>query len=134
MKPGLTFDTGAVFALERRRANIVKVVETATHDEVPITVPVVVLAEWWRGRTKLRELILRGVRIDPLTERLAKIAGEALAAVTGETASGIPNALTIDAVVVASAASRGDIIYTSDPDDLRRFCEFFRSVKRIEKV
>jgi predicted nucleic acid-binding protein len=134
MRPGLTFDTGALLALEQRRANIRKVVETATADDVPITVPVAVLAEWWRGRSKLREEILRAVRIDPLTDRLAKVAGEALATLSGESSSGIPNALTIDAIVVASAAARGDIIYTSDPEDLLRLCTFFTTVRRIEKV
>lgn len=64
---------------------------------------------------KRRSEILRAVTIDPLTTPQAKAAGEVLA-VLGDTAGGA--SLTIDALVMASAASRGDIVYTSDPNDL----------------
>jgi hypothetical protein len=68
-----------------------------------------VIAEWWRGRSDAREVILRGVRVEPTTADLAQLAGEGLAAVS--------SAATIDALVMASAARRGDIVYTSDVDD-----------------
>jgi len=35
----------------------------------------------------------------------------------------------IDAIVMASAASRGDVVYTSDFDDLERLRSFFPSVR-----
>jgi len=44
--------------------------------------------------------------VEPQTLRLARIAGEAMGAV--------PGAALVDAIVVASAAARGDIIYSSD--------------------
>jgi hypothetical protein len=69
----------------------------------------------------VREAILRGVRIEPLGDALAKLAGEALAAVAGATA--------IDAIVMASAAHRGDIVYTSDVGDLLRLQAFFPGVR-----
>jgi hypothetical protein len=47
--------------------------------------------------------------------------GEALAAVRGATA--------IDAVVMASAASRGDVVLTSDPHDLDRLRSHFPTVR-----
>jgi len=64
---------------------------------------------------------LESVDIEPLTEALAKRAGEAIAAVSGAT--------LIDAVVMASAASRGDIVYSSDVEDLERLRKYFPGVR-----
>lgn len=118
---GLTFDTGALIALERRHQRIARVYRIAVEEGLPVTVPAPVLAEWWRGRTDAREIILRGVRVEPLDSDLAKLAGEAVAAVAKATA--------IDAIVMASAARRGDIVYTSDITDLSRLQGFFPSVR-----
>src|SRR6266542_7497 len=107
---GLTFDTGALIALERRRQRMARVYARAVADGLVVTVPAVVVAEWWRGRSDARELILRGVRVESTTAEVARLAGEALAAVPGATA--------IDAIVMASAARRGDLVYTSDFVDL----------------
>jgi hypothetical protein len=49
MGRGLTFDTGALIALEGRRSRIAEVLAAARTMRVPITVPTVVVAEWWRG-------------------------------------------------------------------------------------
>ena len=118
---GLTFDTGALIALERRRQRLKEIVERALAKDQPITVPADVIGEWWRGRTDLRDNILESVDVEPLTEALAKRAGEALAAV--------PGATLVDAIVMASAASRGDIVYSSDVEDLERLRRHFPSVR-----
>jgi predicted nucleic acid-binding protein len=118
---GITFDTGALLALERRRQRMKEIVERAVGNDQPITVPADVVAEWWRGRTDLRDSILEGVDIEPLTEALAKRAGEALAAVKGAT--------VVDAIVMASAASRGDVVYSSDVEDLERLRRHFPGVR-----
>lgn len=120
---GLTFDTGALIALERRRVRIAQVYRTAVEDGRSITVPAAVVVEWWRGASSIREVLLRGVRVEPLDDNLAKLAGEALAAV--------PKATAIDAVVMASAARRGDIVYTSDLPDLTRLQAFFPTVRLL---
>lgn len=118
---GLTFDTGALIALERRRHRMRKVLDVATRDAVAITVPVVVMAEWWRGHNELRELIRRMVTIEPMHEDLAAAAGEALATVRGVGVA--------DAIVMASAARRGDVVYTSDFGDLQRLQRVFPMVR-----
>jgi predicted nucleic acid-binding protein len=118
---GLTFDTGALIGLERRRQRIGQVYRTAVEDGLVVTVPSAVVAEWWRGRSDARETILGGVRVEPLDETLARLAGEAMAAVIGAT--------TVDAIVMASAARRGDIVYTSDLADLVRLRDYFRRVR-----
>jgi hypothetical protein len=41
----------------------------------------------------------------------------------------MPEATTIDVIVMASAALRGDIVYTSDYDDLTRLGAYFRGVR-----
>jgi predicted nucleic acid-binding protein len=121
MKDGITFDTGALIALERRGQRARKVLERATEQKVRITVPAAVVTEWWRSRTDIREGILAAVRVEPLSESLAKLAGEALAAIKGAT--------PIDAIVMASAAQRGDVVYTADVSDLEKLSGYFRVVR-----
>jgi len=118
---GITFDTGALIALEHRRQRMKLIVEHALLKDQPITVPADVVAEWWRGRTDLRDRILESVDVEPLTQPLAKLAGEALGAVKGAT--------LVDAIVMASAATRGDIVYTSDVEELERLRRYFPAVK-----
>jgi hypothetical protein len=98
-----------------------QVLELAQRRYQKITVPVDVVGEWWRGYSDVRDAILDSVDVEPLTLRLARIAGEALAAV--------PGATLVDAIVVASAASRGDVIYTSDVDDLEKLRRVFPGVR-----
>lgn len=118
---GLTFDTGALIALERRTQRIWEIYRTALHDAVPVTVPVAVVIEWWRGRSDARERILAGLRVEPLNLALAQAAGDAIASVRSASA--------VDAVVMASAALRGDVVYTSDPDDLEKLRRHFPTVR-----
>jgi predicted nucleic acid-binding protein len=121
--PGLTFDAGALMALERRQASIAAVLALATKRGRTITVPAAVVVEWWRGRTDRRDDILAMVDVEPLDDELAKLAGEAIAATAGAT--------VVDAIVMASAAKRGDLVYTSDVPDLLRLRSFFPSVRVV---
>jgi hypothetical protein len=121
MTRGLTFDTGALLALERRHAAMATVLALASQRAQIITVPAAVVAEWWRGRTDRREDLLAMVDVEKLDDKLAKLAGEALAAT--------PSATVVDAIVMASAARRGDIVYTSDVPDLLRLRSFFPGVR-----
>ncbi len=114
---GLTFDTGMLIALERRTQRAWNVYRAARDAKVPITVPSPVIAEWWRGRTDGREHVKSGLVVEWLSDSLAELAGDALAKVT--------DATVVDAIVMASAASRGDIVYTTDFDDLERLRAFF---------
>jgi rRNA-processing protein FCF1 len=77
---GLTFDTGALIGLERSRHHMRKVYDTAVSNEVRITVPSVVIAEWWRSghREKERARILRSLVVEPISDRVARLAGAAL--------------------------------------------------------
>jgi predicted nucleic acid-binding protein len=128
---GLTFDTGALIGLERSRHLMRKVYDVAVTHEVRITVPSVVVAEWWRAgqKEKERAKILRSVAIDPISDVVARLAGVALTLT--------PRAQTIDAIVMASASQRpNEIVYTSDPEDLEQLRDCvpqFRTI-RIERA
>ncbi len=117
----LTLDTGALIALERRRQRMWQILRGAIDGGVAPVAPADVVAEWWRGRTDIRDHILETIIVEPLTASLAKLAGEAMAEVRGAT--------TVDAIVMASAAQRGDAVYTSDVDDLERLRGFFPGVR-----
>jgi hypothetical protein len=86
-----------------------------------VTVPAPVIGEWWRGRTDARDAIRLAVHVEPLSDGVARLAGEALAAVADATA--------IDAFVMADAALRGDVVYTGDFEDLDRLRAFFPAVR-----
>ena len=118
---GATFDTGMLVALERRKKRAWDLYRRLRERGAPLTIPTPVLGEWWRGRTDLRDAICASSRIEPLTATVARLAGEALAAVSGAT--------TIDAFVMAGAALRGDVVLTSDPRDLENLRLFFPGVR-----
>jgi predicted nucleic acid-binding protein len=117
----MTFDTGALIALERNKQRAVQIFQNTFRRGEDITVPTAVITEWWRGRTDLREDILDSVVVELLSPAIAKSAGEALAAVS--------RASAIDAIVMASAARRGDVVLSSDVGDLERLRAHFPGVR-----
>lgn len=120
-----TFDTGMLIALERRKQRATEVFRNIVRRGYLPIVPAVVYAEWWRGRTDVREEILAAVIVEGMPPALCRAAGEALGAVKGSTLA--------DAVVVASAALRGGgVIYTSDGGDLRRLQRHFPLVRVLD--
>ena len=121
VKEAITLDTGALIALERGDLRMGRVFVHARTQCIPMFAPADAVAEWWRGRTDVREKVLRAMVVEPLSARIAKSAGEALAAVKGAT--------TIDAIVMATAALRGGVVYTSDFRDLERLGSHFRGVQ-----
>jgi predicted nucleic acid-binding protein len=121
---GLTLDTGALVALERRGTRALALVSVAQQRRQPITVPAPVVVEWWRGQRGPVARLLDAFEVEPLEESLARVAGEALARVSRG-----PSA--IDAVVMASAAYRGDVVLTSDLDDLGRLQTVFPQVRLL---
>ncbi len=105
---GVTFDTGMLIALERRKASALALLRACKLSRAKITIPAPVIAEWWRGNH--RSMLELGT-LEALLPQLATHAGELLAATRKSNA--------VDAMVVASAAQRGDLLITGDLDDLR---------------
>lgn len=122
---GATFDTGALIALEKRDLSMLIKLRVLHQARIPITIPANAVVEWWR-KGHGQSAILGLGQIEPLSESIAKAAGEALAKVRGATA--------IDATVMASAAQRGDRVFTSDPTDMQRLHGHFRAVASIVPV
>jgi hypothetical protein len=119
---GVTFDSGALMAIDRRKQSMLQRLATMKEFGIKITVPSVVIAEWWRGGSgKHWRERTDGYVLEPTLAALTRLAGEAIAAVPGSTA--------VDAIVMASASLRGDNVYTSDFDDLSRLQLFFRGVR-----
>jgi hypothetical protein len=117
----VTFDTGVLIALERRRQRAWKMFRRLHEHGTTATVPLIVVGEWWRGRNDVRDDLLAAVAIEPVDMALMKAAGEALAAT--------PGATLVDAVVMASAARRNDVVLTADFDDLTLLQTFFPGVR-----
>jgi predicted nucleic acid-binding protein len=116
----ITFDTGALIALERRKGRALKVYTHARDRGLIVAAPNVTLAEWWRGRTDRREAVLRGLLVEPVTDEVMKLAGLALGKV---------GATTVDAIVAAFAVQRTGIVYTSDVRDFAALQTFFPALR-----
>jgi predicted nucleic acid-binding protein len=126
MTVGITLDTGALIARERGDRRFRGILDEATLGGIRVTVPAAVVAETWRGSSRRLAGILTMVEVEPMTERLAKLTGEALAAVKGST--------LVDALVMVSAALRGDVVYTADVADLVRLRDGHVKNTRVLRV
>ena len=110
---GVTYDAGALIAAERGSKSMWWLHRDLLKRGMYPTLPTVVLGQAWRGGPQARlSRLVRGCRIEPFTEQHARAAGKALAA------SGAND--LVDAAVVVTALARGDLVVTSDPDDLYR--------------
>ena len=110
---GLTYDTGALVAAERGDRELWALHRRALERGIRPVVPAGVLAQAWRGGPQPQvSRLLQGCRVDDLDEVGARSAGAACArARTSD---------VIDAIVAVGAVSRGDLVVTSDPKDIRR--------------
>jgi hypothetical protein len=110
---GVTYDTGALIAAECDSKSVWRLHRRLLERGMYPTLPTVVLGQAWRGGPQARlSRLVRGCRIEPFTEQQARSVGAALAASNGRD--------LVDAAVVVTALDRGDLVVTSDPDDLRR--------------
>ncbi len=115
-------DTGALVSAERGKERAARFFRLAHIGRARLVVPLPVVAEWWRGRTDVRNVVLAATRVDASVEA-AKAAGVALARLKRVDAK-----LTIDAVVMATAALLDAVVLTGDPADFDRLGAHFPSV------
>lgn len=122
-----TLDTGALVAMERREARGTMLLRAAREQRAQLLAITPIVAEWWRGRSDVRDRIKAAVTLVPFPVRAAETAGLALARMHGEKGRA---ALTIDAMVMAFAATYGGaLVYTSDVGDLQRLASYFPEVR-----
>lgn len=120
----ITFDTGALIAIERRRARMRAVLETAWEAHLPVRVPAPAWGEWHAGApTHGMDRFADAVQIVPLTEELARVAGRALADLQLDAEH------FVDAAVMATAAQAGGVVHTSDVGDFQRLQQCFPAVR-----
>lgn len=113
---GVTYDSGALIAADRGHRRIWALHRQTLERGLIPTVPSVVLAQAWRGGPHAQiSRLLAGCQIQPLDERTARMVGVACAA--SQTSD------IVDAAVVVSSAERGDLIVTSDPEDIARLLD-----------
>ncbi|MEM1034508.1 MAG: PIN domain-containing protein [Myxococcota bacterium] len=120
---GITLDTGALVALERKKPRAHALLRAARTRELVLTIPATVLAEWWRGQKGPSRKLRAGCIVERMDESLAEAVGETLADVRG--------ASLVDAAVMTSAARRGDVVFTSDIEDLERLQRRFPTVRLV---
>jgi hypothetical protein len=110
---GVVLDTGALIALERNDGMLWAVLKLAALRTRDVLVPSTALARAWRGRVlqarlfaALRHCVIAS--FDPVARDVGELCGRAR---TND---------ICDAHVALVAATQGDILYTSDPADMRR--------------
>lgn len=116
------FDSGALIAAERGKERVCRFIRLAHVGAARLVVPYPVIAEWWRGRTDHREEILASTEVVS-SVRVAKAAGVALAKLKS-----IDSRVTIDAMVMATAAMMDAVVVTSDTKDFERLGAHFPGV------
>ena len=115
---GATYDAGVMIAIERQKETMMDTHNRLVKSGITPVVPAGVLAQVWRGgsgrQTPLAR-VLKQCTIESLDEALAKQVGEA--------SKRLSSPDVVDISVVVGALSRGDQVFTSDPDDIERISD-----------
>jgi len=114
--PAIVYDTGALLAAERRNPDFLALHDEATAARIRPIVPVVVLAQAWRGGPQHQiSRVLKGCDILPDDQATGRAAGIACSA------SGTAD--VVDAIVIATAVRYQAAVVTSDPRDLSHIAD-----------
>lgn len=122
MIPAYVFDSGALIAAERGKERASRFLRLVAIGRAKLLYPLPVVAEWWRGRTDAREELLAAGQI------VASVAAAKAAGVALGRAKKVDGKLTIDAIVMATAALSDAIVVTADIDDFSRLAPHFPGV------
>jgi hypothetical protein len=110
---GFTYDTGVLIAAEQNERAVWAIHRRLLEQGVSPSVPTTVLAQAWRGGPQaLLSRLLAGCEVRSFTEDQARACGRLLARNASSD--------VVDANAVIVARQRGDVVLTSDPDDLSR--------------
>ena len=119
-----TLDTGALIAMERQKPRGMMLLRAAREHRAQLLAITPVVAEWWRGRSDVRERIKAAVTLVPFPVRSAQAAGVALGKMRGDAR------MAVDVMVMAYAATLGgSLVYTSDVTDLQLISSHFPEVR-----
>ena len=124
---GVTYDSGALIAAERRDPSVWALHQEALEQGLFLTVPAGVLAQAWRGGPQAQlSRFLASCRIESLDEERARAAGTACK-IAGTSD-------IVDASIIVGAAARGDLVATSDQADLTHLRDALQAKVRIEPI
>lgn len=109
----VVLDAGALVAVERQSFEVRQLLERSKRKGVAVSTSAAVVGQIWRDGARQVNLVraIRGVKVRALDEMMGRRVGELLAA--SRTAD------VIDAHI-ALLTGDGDLVVTSDPDDIRR--------------
>lgn len=114
--PSIVYDTGALLAAERHNPDFLALHDELTAARIRPIVPVVVLAQAWRGGPQHHmSRVLKGCEIMTDDQHIGRAAGVACAASATSD--------VVDAIVVATAVRHQAPIVTSDPGDLSHIAD-----------
>jgi predicted nucleic acid-binding protein len=118
---GLSFDSAVLVGLERGDERAWAWLRRAAEHGVAPVVSAAAVAEAWRGgaHSRLRKA-LDGCAVVPVDDRLARVAGGAVAAV---------GATPLDAIIAVTAADVGLPLVTGDADDMHALLGHFRALR-----
>jgi predicted nucleic acid-binding protein len=120
--PRYVFDTGALISAERGKQRASRFLQLVQVGRARVLVPLAVVAEWWRERNDVRDEILAASEI-VASVPAAKAAGVALGRMKDVHAR-----LTVDAIVMATAALADAVLITGDPQDFDKLAAHFPGV------
>jgi hypothetical protein len=110
---GIVLDAGALIAIERNDRLVWAALKLAASSSTDVMVPSAALAQVWRGRASQARL--------SAALRYCVIASfDAVARTVGELCGRAGCTDICDAQVAIVASCHGDVLYTSDPNDMRR--------------
>jgi len=113
---GVTFDTGALIALERGDGRMLALLQLLARHGARIRIPAGVAGQAWRGGG--RQAVLARLFSSPEVE--VPSLDLSMAQASGELCAATGTSDVIDASVVLVAREHHDAIVTSDVEDLRR--------------
>jgi hypothetical protein len=109
----IVLDAGALIALERNDRTMWAALKVAATKGTDVLVPSTALAQVWRGWAA-QALLSRALR------HCVVASFDEVARAVGELCGRTHTTDICDAHVAIIAATRGDVLYTSDPKDMRR--------------
>jgi len=109
----IVLDSGALIALERNERALWAALKLTAARVDDVLVPSTALAQAWRG-TRAQAQLARALRHCTIASF------DAVARAVGELCGRTRTSDICDAHVALVAATRGDVLYTSDPQDMRR--------------
>jgi predicted nucleic acid-binding protein len=116
----IVLDAGALVALERNDKSMWSALKLAALESEDVLVPSAALAQVWRGTA-------RQARLAAALNFCVVASFDAVARAVGELCGRTRTKDIADAQVAIVAATHGDVLYTSDPEDLRRLLVAFRA-------